>query len=70
MSVFKRRMTELVEILAPAMRGTPQEQQQHAWTAVATIVGAVTVARALPPGDEAQAVLDAALTAVTGMARM
>jgi TetR/AcrR family transcriptional repressor of nem operon len=51
MSVFKRRMTELVEILAPAMRGTPQEQQQHAWTAVATIVGAVTVARC-PPGTK------------------
>jgi TetR/AcrR family transcriptional repressor of nem operon len=67
---YKRRMTELVEILAPAMRGTSQEQQQHAWTAVATIVGAVTVARALPPGDEAQAVLNAALTAVTGIVRI
>jgi TetR/AcrR family transcriptional repressor of nem operon len=68
MSVFKRRMTELVEILAPAMRGTPEEQQQHAWTAVATIVGAVTVARALPPGDEARAVLDAAFSAVMQLA--
>jgi TetR/AcrR family transcriptional repressor of nem operon len=66
---YKRRMTELVAILASAMRGTPHEQQQRAWTAVATIVGAVTVARALPPGDEARAVLDAAFTTVTGMAR-
>jgi TetR/AcrR family transcriptional repressor of nem operon len=63
-------MTELVAILAPAMRGTPKEQQQRAWTAVATIVGAITVARALPPGDDARAVLDAAFSAVTGMARM
>jgi TetR/AcrR family transcriptional repressor of nem operon len=67
---YQRRMTDLVAILAPAMLGNPQEQQQRAWTAVATIVGAVTVARALPPGDEARAVLDAALTTVTGMARM
>jgi len=67
---YQRRMTELVAILAPAMRGTPKEQQQRAWTAVATIVGAITVARALPPGDDARAVLDAAFTAVTGMARM
>lgn len=67
---YERRMTELVAILAPAMMGTPQEQQQRAWTAVATIVGAVTVARALPPGDAARAVLDAALTTVTGMVRM
>ena len=66
---YKRRMTELVAALAPAMKGTPQEQQQHAWTAVATIVGAITVARALPPGDEARAILDAALTAVIRMAR-
>jgi len=67
---YQRRMTELVAILAPAMRGTPKEQQQRAWTAVATIVGAITVARALPPGDDARAVLDAAFSAVTGMARM
>jgi TetR/AcrR family transcriptional repressor of nem operon len=67
---YQRRMTELVATLAPAMKGTPQEQQQHAWAAVATIVGAVTVARALPPGDEPRAVLDAAFAAVTRMARI
>ena len=67
---YRRRMTELVAALAPAMTGTPQEQQQRAWTAVATIVGAVTVARALPPGDEARAVLDAAYTAVMATARI
>ena len=61
---YRRRMTELVATLAPAMKGTPEEQRQRAWTAVATIVGAVTVARALPPGDEARAVLGAAFTAV------
>jgi len=64
---YRRRMTELVAILAPAMKGTPREQQQHAWSAVATIVGAVTVARALPPGDEARTVLAAAFAAVTPM---
>lgn len=47
------------------MRGAPQEQRQRAWAAVATIVGAVTVVRALPPGEEARAVLDAAFAAVT-----
>jgi TetR/AcrR family transcriptional regulator, transcriptional repressor for nem operon len=66
---YKRRMTELVATLAPEMKGTPQEQQQRAWTAVATIVGAVTVARALPTGDETRAVLDAAFAAVIRMAR-
>jgi TetR/AcrR family transcriptional repressor of nem operon len=66
---YQRRMTELVAVLATAMEGSPQEQRQHAWAAVATIVGAVTVARALPPGDEARAVLDAASAAVMGMVR-
>jgi putative transposase len=64
---YERRMTELVATLAPAMKGTPEERTQHAWTAVATMVGAVTVARALPPGDNARAVLDAARTAVVRM---
>ena len=65
---YRRRMADLVATLAPAMKGTPAEQRQRAWTAVATIVGAVTVARALPSGDEARAVLDAAFAAVMRMA--
>ncbi|WP_189932376.1 hypothetical protein [Streptomyces sulfonofaciens] len=58
-------MAELVPTPAPAMRGTPGEQPQHAWTAVATIIGAVTVARAVPAGEESREVLGAALTAVS-----
>jgi TetR/AcrR family transcriptional regulator, transcriptional repressor for nem operon len=41
------------------MHGTPEEKQQQAWTLLASIVGAITIARALPPGDQAQAILDA-----------
>ena len=65
---YERRMTGLVATLAPAMKGTAEEQQRRAWAAVATIVGAVTVARALPPGEESRAVLDAAFEAVARMA--
>jgi len=65
---YRRRMAELVATLAPAMQGTPEQQRQLAWAAVATIVGAVTVARALPPGDETRTVLDAAFAAVMRMA--
>ena len=35
---------------------------QQAWVLVASIVGAITIARALPAGDQAQAILDAVLT--------
>ena len=61
---YRLRMTELVATLALAMDGTAEEREQRAWAAVATIVGAVTVARALPPGPEAGAVLDAAFATV------
>jgi TetR/AcrR family transcriptional regulator, transcriptional repressor for nem operon len=58
---YRRRIIEVVALLAPAMSGTPQEQERQAWTLVASIVGAITIARALPAGDEAQAVLDSVL---------
>jgi TetR/AcrR family transcriptional repressor of nem operon len=58
---YRCRMVDVIALLAPAMRGTQEEQAQLAWTLLASIVGAVTVARALPSGDQAQAVLDAVL---------
>jgi len=58
---YRCRMVDVIATLAPAMRGTQEEQVQLAWTLLAAIVGAVTIARALPSGDQAQAVLDAAL---------
>jgi TetR/AcrR family transcriptional regulator, transcriptional repressor for nem operon len=60
---YRRRMVDVIANLAPAMRGTQEEQEQQAWTLVASIVGAITIARALPSGDQAQAVLDAVLAA-------
>ena len=58
---YRLRMVDVIAILAPAMRGTQEERAQLAWTLLASIVGAVTIARALPSGDQAQAVLDAVL---------
>nr|WSY54169.1 TetR/AcrR family transcriptional regulator [Streptomyces sp. NBC_00886] len=60
-AAYQRRMVDVIALLTPAMRGTQEEQAQLAWTLVASIVGAVTIARALPSGDQAQAVLDAVL---------
>lgn len=63
-AAYRLRMTELVGTLSPAMHGTPEERDKQAWRAIASIVGAVMVARALPAGPEAHAVLDATLEAV------
>ena len=59
---YRSRMLDVIATLAPAMPGTQEEQARAAWTLVASIVGAVTIARALPAGDQAQAILDAVLT--------
>jgi TetR/AcrR family transcriptional repressor of nem operon len=56
---YRRRIVDVIATLAPAMRGTPEEQTAQAWTLVASIVGAITIARALPAGDDAHALLDA-----------
>jgi TetR/AcrR family transcriptional repressor of nem operon len=58
---YRRRIVEVVALLAPAMPGRPEEQERQAWTVLASIVGAITIARALPAGNEAHAVLDAVL---------
>jgi TetR/AcrR family transcriptional regulator, transcriptional repressor for nem operon len=60
---YQHRITDVVAAFAPAMHGTHEEKQQQAWTLLASIVGAITIARALPPGDQAQALLDAVLDA-------
>lgn len=62
---YRRRIADVVATLAPAMRGAEQEQTAQAWALVASIVGAMTIARALPAGDEARAVLDAVLASTT-----
>jgi TetR/AcrR family transcriptional repressor of nem operon len=62
---YRRRIVEVIAALALVMRGTQEEQTAQAWTLVASIVGAITIARALPAGDEAHAVLDAVLTSAT-----
>lgn len=62
---YRRRIVEVIATLALVMRGTQEEQTAQAWTLVASIVGAITIARALPAGEEAHAVLDAVLTSAT-----
>jgi TetR/AcrR family transcriptional regulator, transcriptional repressor for nem operon len=59
---YRRRMIDVIATLTPAMPGAPEEQEHQAWALLASIVGAITIARALPAGDQAQAVLDAVLT--------
>jgi TetR/AcrR family transcriptional regulator, transcriptional repressor for nem operon len=58
---YGRRMRELVDKTARVIGGEPVDAEKRAWSVVTLMVGAVSIARALPQGPEAQAVLDAAL---------
>jgi TetR/AcrR family transcriptional repressor of nem operon len=62
---YERRMAALVELLTPAMPGSPAEQAEAAWALVASVVGAVTIARALPSGERSRAIRAATLRSVT-----
>jgi TetR/AcrR family transcriptional repressor of nem operon len=61
---YERRMAALVELLTPAMPGSPAEQAEAAWALVASVVGAVTIARALPSGERSRAIRAATLRSV------
>jgi TetR/AcrR family transcriptional repressor of nem operon len=63
-AAYQHQVTDVVATLAPAMPGTPQEQDTQAWSLVASIVGAITIARALPAGAPAEAVIKATLGTV------
>jgi TetR/AcrR family transcriptional regulator, transcriptional repressor for nem operon len=58
---YRRRMRELVGKIARALGGEARSADSRAWTIVTLMVGAVSVARALPEGAEARAILDTAL---------
>jgi len=58
---YRRRMQELVGKIARAIGGEARDAGSRAWTVVTLMVGAVSVARALPEGAEARAILDAVL---------
>jgi TetR/AcrR family transcriptional repressor of nem operon len=64
---YEDRMADVIALVAPAMPGSPKAQQESAWAVVAAIVGAVTIARALPAGEHSRAVLDATLRSVMAM---
>ena len=59
--VYQHRITAVVDAFTPAMYGAEKEKRQKAWTLLASIVGAITIARALPSGDQAQSILEAVL---------
>lgn len=65
--VYQLRISRVVALLAPAMPGEPDERKQRAWAVVAAIVGAVSIARALPDPAHGKAVREATLRSVEAL---
>jgi len=67
---YSNAMLEVVEVCALGAAGNDDsERRANAWKFLSIIVGAVTLARAMPDGAEAQSVLDAALQEVRSISR-
>jgi TetR/AcrR family transcriptional regulator, transcriptional repressor for nem operon len=54
-------MRLLIDRMTHAMRGADAKKRQRAWAVLATMVGAITIARALPEGAERHELVEAAL---------
>ncbi|WP_439656854.1 TetR/AcrR family transcriptional regulator [Lentzea sp. HUAS TT2] len=62
--VYQLQISRMVALVLPAMPGDFEEQQRRAWALVAGIIGAVSVARALPAGEHRDAVLQSTLRSI------
>jgi TetR/AcrR family transcriptional regulator, transcriptional repressor for nem operon len=58
---YQRSMKEFIRKLSKVLAGAPADREKKAWTIMAMMVGAVLVAQALPPGKEAEKIIEAAL---------
>jgi TetR/AcrR family transcriptional repressor of nem operon len=61
-------MGELIGKMVNALEGgTQRQRRERAWTILALMVGSMTVARALPDGEESSEVIHAALKSALGL---
>jgi TetR/AcrR family transcriptional regulator, transcriptional repressor for nem operon len=60
-AAYERKMLELVRKMSNVLGGARADREKRAWSVVAMMVGAVAISRAMPDGEAADQVLDAAL---------
>ncbi|HEX7302637.1 hypothetical protein [Lentzea sp.] len=66
-AVYQLRLSRVVAMVMPAMPGEQEERARRAWAVVATVVGAVSVSRALADSVHRGAVREAALRSVEAL---
>jgi hypothetical protein len=64
---YELKMIELIKKMSSVLGGSPAERERKAWTVLIMMIGAVSVARALPAGKNSEKVLKTALKAAIAM---
>ena len=60
-AAYKRRMSALVRKMSNVLDVAGPDRKKRAWSIVAMMVGAITISRAMPDGEESDQVLESAL---------
>ena len=58
---YRRKMLELVQKMSKVLDGAEPDRARRAWSIVAIMVGAISISRAMPDGEEANRAIDFAL---------
>jgi AcrR family transcriptional regulator len=66
--VYQKRMNILIEKMTTALKGnTELKRRAKAWSILSIMVGAISISRALPEGEESREIIDAALESASSM---
>jgi TetR/AcrR family transcriptional repressor of nem operon len=68
-ATYKRKMMEWIAKLTNALEGDLSDRERRASCIIAMMTGAIAISRAMPDGDEADRVLDAALQGTLALLR-
>ncbi|AHB49950.1 hypothetical protein W911_04595 [Hyphomicrobium nitrativorans NL23] len=66
-SAYGRKMHKFVRKIADTLEGSKGDRERRAWSIVALMVGAISISRAMPDGDDANRALASALQSATAM---
>lgn len=66
-NAYGRKMSKFVGKIADALQGAKADRERRAWSIVALMVGALSISRALPDGDDANRALASALHSATAL---
>ena len=64
---YEHKMLALIHKMSDVLEGATADREKRAWSIVAMMIGAITIARAMPDGEAADRALDAALQTASAL---